>query len=348
MRNRRAHRACLLALSLCCALSGDVVFGPEPGSALTRRWSEALELEVDSLSETLGGNPVSVPFNEITFAARRTLVATDVLESCADGRATKLLRTHEASSLQLALELDGAPLGHLEGASVCDESEVHFSYDAEHGRYEREREQGTLDDEHLQRLEPDLDLLELLPPGEQAVDARWTLAPEALRRFFCAAGDLDFRPSAVVAEQAGVPDELLVAGALGSLDELFAADNELEGKLEGVRAADEEDENGATLARLEFELDVEAKAALGERFRALLDGASESTHDFSVAGEVEGQLVLLWDVAGRHLRSARFEGDVTLRGHLVFPMVVFSDQEALEFVGDYELSGKAVVALTVE
>jgi len=341
-------RAALLGSFLSVGLVGDVAFAPEPGCKLARRWSEALELEVDSLEETLGGNPVRVPFNEITFAAKRSFAAADVLESCADGRATKLLRRHEASGLELALALDGGALGHLRGASACDESVVRFAYDPEHERYDREREEGKLDDEHLERLEPDLDLLALLPGAEQAVGTTWTLAPEALRRFFAPGGELDFRPSEIVPEQLGVPDELLVAGALGSLDELFAAGTELEGELEGRRAADEEDDSGATLARLEFELDVTAKAALGERFRALLENASDSTHDFSVAGEIEGRLVLLWDVAGRHLRSARFEGDVTLRGHMVFPLTVFSDQDAEEFVGDYELSGKAVVELAVE
>ena len=336
----------LLATATLAGIADEIVFAPEPGTKLERRWSETLRLEVDSLEETLGGNAVNVPFDRIEFEERRAFEVADELTRSDGGRPVDLKREFTASSLALALRLDGNPVGHVEGRHACDDGVVRFVYDPDEEEYTREQLEGDIDEDRLQELEPDLDLLPLLPAGEVDVGAEWELEPAALRRFFSAGGGLGFEAAEVVPEMAGAPSEILVAGALGSVHELFGPGTELSGTAKASYAKQDE---GEGLARLEVELDLQVQADLGERFRSMLGSdALASTHRFRVGAEVEGTLVVLWDRGGRHLRSARFEGDVTMTGHLVFPLRLFEGAEPQEFVGDYELSGEAEVELAVE
>jgi hypothetical protein len=344
------------SVALACAalggVLGELAFGPEPGTELERHWSERLRLEVDSLEETLGGNPVQFPSNQIEFDERRAFELVDELAKSEGGRPVDLTRHFSASSLALTLQLDDQSLGRVEGRDSCGKSVVRFVFEPEEERYVQKCVEGGLDDERLERLEPDLDLLEFLPAGEVEADTSWELDPEILRRFFSAGGDLGFQPTEMVPEMPGVPREVLAAGALGSLHELFGPDGELSGKVKGTYAGKQKEEGGeevGELARLEFELDLEIHADLGERFRSFVDeSATASTHALRAEAEVEGRLVVLWDLARRHLRSARFEGDVNLAGHVVFPVQFVQGQEPLEFVGDYELSGEAEVELVIE
>jgi hypothetical protein len=225
---------------------------------------------------------------------------------------------------------------------------VRFVYDSEEERYTKERIEGEIDAELMDRLEPDLDLLEFLPAGEVEAGATWELDPEALRHFFAAGGDLGFEVTEAVAEMEGVvPREILVAGALGSLHELFAPGSELSGKVEASYAG--EHESGSELARLELEIHVEARIDLGARLQLLLgEDVLPGHREFTVEGELEGRLVVLWNQARKHLGSARFEGEASLSGHLVFPVEIAEGHPALEFVGDYELAGEAEVELVVE
>jgi hypothetical protein len=322
-------------------------FGPEPGAEVTRRWSETLALEIDSLDETLGGNPIRLSFDRIELETRRAFEVADVLTRSADGRPLDLTRRYEASELGLQVEMDDRPLARASGSHDCDESAVRFVYEPDEERYTRERIEGDIDDERLEALEPDLELLSLLPAGEVELGATFELEPEALRTFFAAGGGLGFHTTERVAEDTGVPDEVIVAGVLGSFHELFGPAGELSGKVKGKFVSRDEDESGSVLARLEYQLRVKAEAELGERLRSLLekDGA---TRDLRAEGELEGRLVVLWDETKKHLRSARYEGDASLAGHLVFPLELVDDQEPLEFTGDYELSGEAVVELVCE
>jgi hypothetical protein len=142
-------------------------------------------------------------------------------------------------------------------------------------------------------------------------------------------------------EMTGAPYEILLAGALGSLHELFGPEAEVSGDVRGRYAGREDD----TLARLELELELEATVDLGPRFPSCFEDASEDTHGFELAAEVEGPLVLVWDLEARHLRSARFEGDVLLAGRVSFPVSTARGPEPVAFAGDYELSGTVEVEL---
>jgi hypothetical protein len=328
---------------------GDAfVFAPEAGTELERSWAESLELEVDSLEETLGGTPVDLPFAAIQFHTRRSFELTDVLEELAAGRPTQLLRRFAGSELAFELELDGESVGRTEGQHACGAAgvAVRFAWDDEDGRYAAERVEGQLDDELLERLEPDLDLLGLLPAAPLEPHGDFQPELEAVRALFRAGGDLGYTLTRIQLDQAGAPAEVMVAGALGSLHELFAPGSELTGTFTGhYRGRDEAE---AELARLEYELDLVVTADLGERFRSFMVEASPESHALELTAEIEGRIVLAFDLAARRPRSANFEGDVALQGHLVFPLRPPQGGEAQEFVGDYELSGEGRVELVSE
>lgn len=334
----------ILAVSVLAGLAGELVFGPEPRTEVERRWTETMHLEIDALEETLGGNPLNLSFNRIEFEQKRSFEVNDVLTKSDGGRPVDLQRKFAGSSLAFALSLDDARIGRVEGRHACEHSVVRFVFDPEAEEYARELVEGEVDEERLEELEPDLDLLALLPPGAVEVGAEWELEPAALRGFFRAGGGLDFEAAEVMHDLDGVPAEILLAGALGSLHELFDPAGDLSGKVQASYASQD-----GGLARLEYELDLELGADLGERLRSMVGAdADQSTLQFRVEAELEGKLVLLWDVSGRHLYSARFQGDASMKGHLAFQLSLVKNHPPQEFIGDYEVSGEAEVELTVE
>jgi hypothetical protein len=335
-----------VAVAVVFVLSDRIAFGPEPGTEIERRWTEELELEVDALEQTIGGNPVDLPFDALEFAARRSFVVADELAEVGEGRVTKLARTFSDSALALELTLDGQDLGSAEGAHACDGARVDFAWNDEEGRYERELGEGELDEERLEGLESDLDILGLLPSGELEPGATFEPELDGLRALFRAGGELGFTLSSIQLKRSDVPAELLVAGALGSLHELFAPGGELSGTLEGRYAGREGDDEG--LARLEYELDLDIAADLGERFRSFMREATPDSHALSLEVELEGELVVLWDLAAGLARSALFEGDVALTGHVRFLVQLAEGLPQQEFAGHYELSGEARVELVNE
>ncbi|HEX6883233.1 MAG TPA: hypothetical protein VF530_07610 [Planctomycetota bacterium] len=339
----REWMAALAALVM--GMGETFVLAPEPGTELERRWKEELELEIDTIEHTIGGTPVELPFDAIGFTVRRAFELEDELEAVAGGRATSLVRAFGSSELGFGLALDGEAVGELEGQHGCDGTELRFRWDEEEEVYARERIAGELDDEALARLEPDLDLTALLPEGELDPGATFEPPLEALRAFFRAGGDLGWHPEHIRLTRSDVPPELLIAGALGTLSELFTPEAELTGRLEGRFEGTDEDEG---TARLVYALDLELAADLGERFRAYMKEATEVSHALELTAELEGELVLLWDVAGRRPRSARFEGEVAMEGELTFPLHGVEGGVPQPFVGEYELSGTVVVELTSE
>jgi hypothetical protein len=339
-----------LAALAALVLAGETfVLAPEPGTELERKWKEELELEVDTIEHTIGGTPVELPFDSIGFTVRRAFELEDALEAVAGGRLTSLVRAFGSAELGFELELDGETVGELTGQHGCGETELRFRWDDEEESYTRERLAGELDDEALERLEPDLDLTALLPGGELAPGDTFEPPLAALRAFFRAGGDLGWHPEHIQLTRNDVPPELLIAGALGTLSELFAPEAELTGRLEGrYDALDDGTDEEAGTARLVYALDLELAADLGERFRAYMRDATEASHALELAAELEGELVLLWDLAAHRPRSARFEGEVALEGELTFPLLGAEGSAPQPFVGAYELSGTVVVELTSE
>jgi len=88
-----------LALGLGPTPAGELRFGPAPGTALAKRWSEELRLELDSFEETLGGNPVEVPFDRVEFTTQREFELADEYVRLSAERVEELERAFESSSV---------------------------------------------------------------------------------------------------------------------------------------------------------------------------------------------------------------------------------------------------------
>lgn len=335
----------LLALGGLALAGGELVLAPAPDSEVTRRWSESLRLEVDSLDESLDGNAVDLPLGLIELAEQRSFAVDDTLARCEGGRPVELVRRYGGGALESSVTIDGQPVGTVTGASVLDGIAVRFRYDAEEDEILREAVEGSLDPALAERLALDLDLVDLLPRGAVEVDDAWTLEPDALRAFFAAGGDVGLQPAELRLDMSDAPVEVLLAGALASLHELFGPGAEISGEAEARYLG--EDEDDAALARIEVALDLLATNDLGERYRRSFREATEDTHGLTLSAEVEGTLAVLWDRSAGHLRSARFEGDVALEGEVSFPLNPSGERE-LAFVGQYELSGEATLELDVD
>ena len=338
------RRLVLAAAFLSVGGGGEtLIFAPEKDARMVRVWSEGLRLGLDSLEMTLDGNEVGVSFEEVVFVQRRGFELTDVVAAATPDRLLEFERAYDTGELTFELEVDGATMASASGAHACAESRVRFAYDAEKEEYARELVDGALDPERLAGLGVALDLVGLLPEEEVEQGDTWRVDPELLREFFAAGGELGFAPGALTAAGLGVPNEVVLAGTFGSLHELFLPGSELAGKAEVKFEGVEEG-----LARLVLALELDVKAALDEKYASFaLDGGDTSGRTLDVAAELEGELVVLWDSAANHLRSAKFRGELALESELAFPFRMQPDADPLDFEGSYELSGEVEAELAI-
>lgn len=334
----------MLVLAAGSAGRGErLAFAPAKEARLVRSWREGLRLELDAFDMKIDGNELGISFEELEFVERRGFEVTDRIAACADGRLLEFERAYDTGELAFELQVDSAAMAMASGAHACAESRVRFAYDAEEDEYARELLEGPLDTKLLGSLGVGFDLAGLLPPEEVEEGDTWHVDPELLREFFAAGGELGFAPGSLTATGLGVPNEVVLAGTLGSLHELFLPGSEVTGSVE---AEYEGVEDG--LARLVFTLELRITAPLDEKYASFaLDGGDTSGRTLDVASELEGELVVRWDTAANHLRSAAFRGEVALEAELTFPYRARPDAEPLDFEGAYELSGEVEVDLVV-
>jgi hypothetical protein len=321
----------------------ELLLAPAKGARLERVWREELRLGLDGIDLQIAGTPLKVTFEEVEFVEHRGFEATDEVEACAEGRLTEFVRAFDAGEMRFELEIDGATMAKAEGENACTGSRVRFRKNDGSDSYEREHVEGPLDEELLDGLAIDMDLAALLPSKGAAVGAKYAVDSERLRALFAAGGELGFAPAHITAEGLGVPTEVVLAGALGSLHELFQPANPLDGRVEAEYAS-----LADGVARLVLTLALTLEAELDAKYSTFsMDGADPSGRKLHVEAELEGELVLLWDTDANHLRSAKFEGDLSLESALRFPFRTSPDAAPLDFEGSLELSGKAEVELAI-
>lgn len=297
-----------------------IAFHPEPGSSVTKTFTSGGEYELDDLSLIVNGEDMGGMLGqlEMSMKALNTIEVTDAYKAVADGRPTELLRTFDALSGSMHMDVSAAGTNNtqnMDSSSVLEGKTVAFKWNAEKGEYERSFHESEGESKLLEDLEEDMDLRVFLPDSEVAVDATWTVELEQMMSLVMPGGDLSLTP------QDG-PDD----GSMDKFKEIFSQFGEQFGELlegeckctfKGAR-----DENGVRVAEIAIELDVAATMDLTE----MLDKAIQAAIEQSGAGEMvkfsldtadlnldfEGAGTLLWNLKAGRMLSFQMAGDATI------------------------------------
>lgn len=327
------------AFALVSAAGGEksaIVFAPAAGTTLQRSCSSDFRLELEALALSFNGDEVPAEYlGEVggSMAHQESFVVTDVLETVADGRATRLRRRFDELAAKETTTFegeDGEETSEEPYESELEGKEVVFEWDEESGAHTVDFAEGVEGDEALlEELEEDMDLRGLLPGHEVEPGERWEIDVSVFDRLMSPGGDLALR---------GEDDE-------GDEEDSF--EENLEGSFvatfRGVESVD-----GARLAVVELVVEVttydesESTEQLTEDAPEGLEATTSQRMEFAI--EVAGEL--RWDLEHGHLVSLELAGDMSLR--MVQAMSGEMEGESFEQVQTMEFVGPLGFRFEVE
>lgn len=314
-------------LLLCVgSAAGGLSFHAEEGTRVVRTLDFELEMEMESMSMTVGGNEVPSDHTdgaEMTMRESTHLVVIDEYGPLEEGRPATLRRTYEELGGETGSTSSG-PGGDAESSSDkssdLEGATVLFTWDADEEEYSAEFEEGG-DADLLDGLEEDLDLRGFLPAGEVAEGDTWQTDLEPFRRVFEPGGDLS-----LVSEDA----------ARAEVDALLTEN--LEGEVR-ITYIGTRDEDGVEVAVLQLEIEAETEAQTS----AAGPGDGEIEQLVTMEFELEGELT--WALEAGHLHAFEVAGDLT--AEMTNTSDFNSGDQVLEFVQTMSFEGEVSYALSV-
>ena len=180
-------------------------FAPEEETSLSKRIEIASELVLDDMTMVANGQEMDAGMlgMEMTTTATQVVAVTDRYAAVSEGRPTRLVRTFDELSSETFVSMSNAMMGDqdadLEGVSDLEGLTVVFAWDDEEEEYSVSfGEDADGDEELLEGLSENLDLRDLLPPGEVSEEDSWEVEASALRNVFAPGGSVKIQPEAMV------------------------------------------------------------------------------------------------------------------------------------------------------
>jgi hypothetical protein len=316
--------------ALLCSLLVPV-FGSSPGEQRIRfapkedtRLEKGVEMDfdfaLDEFSLVVDGEDVGSMMGgfDLSMLLSEHAVVTDRYVKVGEGRPTELLRTFDELGGTFSMSVMSEFGSHdqdLECSSELEGSTVRFLWDPDGAKYRITYENGETA-ALLEKLDEDLDCRVLLPKEEVAEGATWEVPLGELTSIACPGGELAILPEGTDMAELGDYQEFgeLFAEKFASLTE------QLEGRCvctyTGPSSEDPE------LAEIALAIEVTANLDLSDAIFEVIDavinelGEDEmpeftiDTADFSF--ELEGEGLLVWNVAEDRLVSLDVDGDVVL------------------------------------
>ena len=322
-----------------------LAFAPAPGSSLTKTFSVGGEYELDELSLIVNGQDLAdmLPAIEVSLEQTTRIEVTDAYEAVEDGRPTVLLRTFDALSATMLMEMSPAEVDvpNMESASPLEGKTIAFKWNAEKNEYERSFHEDEGEAELLEGLEEDMDLRVFLPPGEVKEGGSWTVELDELESIVMPGGDLRMRPEGVEMDEEAMK---MFEHIFDNFGEEFG--ELLEGQCKCTFKGTQE-EDGARLAEIAIEAEVAASVDLSEyldkAIRAVIEqqGAGDAvkfsldTADLNL--DFEGSGTLLWDLGAGRVHSFQLGGDMTIGMDFAVGVEVEGESQGID--ASMEMSG---------
>lgn len=288
------------ALAPLAALPEVPTVAVEPGTKVTKRFTNELHLELDEITFSIDGEEqdTGAELPEVVIDDAGEIVFVDEYVSVEGGRATELVRTFETLTDESSQSAPGPPDGEIVeqvrvGSSDLEGESVRFTWDGDADEYDVAfaDEDSDADAELLEDLDADGDFRFLLPEEDVEVGDAWELDAVLFDKLFAPGGDLK------ILDEDDDRDE----------DREFS--DQFRDNLSGdvtVTLASIED----GVATLEIECEVETSVERDD----LPEGAPaelEFMQAYVFSFEAEGEL--LWDMSAGHASSLEMEGDVELQ-----------------------------------
>lgn len=268
----------------------------EPGTKLTKTFTNELHLELEEVNVTVNGedqgSPPEVP--EVTIDDAGEIAFVDEYVSTGGGRATELVRTFETLSDESSQTGPG-PDGEIvedsrSGSSELEGESVRFTWDGDAEAYDAvfADEDSDASTDLLDDLDADGDYRFLLPEEDVEVGDSWELDADAFDRISSPGGDLKI------------------------LDDEDDGDTEFSDQFEDNLSGEvvvtlESIEDG--IATLTVECEVETTVENDEVPEGAPAGM-EVLQVFTFTFAAEGELI--WDMEAGHAVSMELAGDVEL------------------------------------
>lgn len=316
----RGHLGLALTLAVApLALSGNAPatrlrFAPAEGSSVTRTFEKKSTLSLEQqVIEGMTGP--SVPDVEMTMVMNQHIVVTDEFARMREGSPARLVRTFDELEGEISATQTTELLGqrnereqNMRSKSALLGKKVAFTWDAEHGRYDKAFVPEEKENDLLGALDEDMDLRVLLPAGEVAVGDAWDVDLASFHRVLAPGGDVALVPEATDDRS------IRTRGDAQSLEQSLGKD--LEGHVRATLAGTRE-VDGVTLARVTIEVNVHSDVdmtAAARKAQESSDGPAGVEID-SVRAEysLEGKGELLWDLAANRFRSFELSGQTSIK-----------------------------------
>ncbi len=308
----------LAALGLVSAVAIEVedvfTFAPKPGKEVTRTFSEATHLELESVSMEFGGEARPMDDLEIKLDHGRAVTVKDVYGDSENGVPRSLRRTFEDVSSTIVLDLVD-PEGDTEAADIEGEHgltgmTVAFVWNDEAGVAEPSFDEDAAGDaDLLEGLRIDMDLVGLLAPDAATgaeKGARWDVEPAAFLELTRPGGLVDV-PFEAEEDEADVG--LFLTCLLSCRDSLEEPEGEVEVFWKSTREVD-----GVLCAVGDLDVDISGTADLTERLLGSisdqLPGIVEEVDFLDTASatvELSGEGEFVWNLAENCLHSVSIE-----------------------------------------
>ena len=219
-----------------------------------------------------------------------------------------------------------------------------FAWDDEEEEYSVSfGEDAEGDEELLEGLSENLDLRDLLPPGEVSEEDSWEIEASALRDVFAPGGSVKIRPVEM--------EEMF-----GMNSPQFSQDQML-GELEGDVSAEfagTRDENGVRVAVINLSVDIASARDLTEIMEEMMaEMDMPEGMDFEIEVEsfdmeftFEGEGELLWNLEAGLVHSLEISGEITQNIDMNMNMNVGGMEQAVE--QEMTMAGSQTLSLTTE
>jgi hypothetical protein len=342
--------------------SRELVFAPEEGSSLIRRFVYTSEGALDDMSLEVDGEDLTAMIGEMGIDVESTLTyaVTDDFVEVEDGKILQLTRTFEELGSETEANIEVAMSSETTDASASSElvgSTVLFTWDEETEEYEVTSEDGDdLDQDLLDGLEMSMDLSSLLPPDEVEEGDRWEVEMEGLFSLVAPGGDLALRPNEELPEMEGLDPEMIQNMMADYRDRAFElmeewVDGEIEATFTGVREIDGRDHGVITLS-IDFAIEADMAAIGQSGLDAILEQlelpveVDVSVNEAQMTGETTGEGELLWDLEGGFGRELQLSVDY----EFAMEIEISADMEGAShsMAMEFEMSGLGDLEVTAE
>ena len=265
------------------------------------------ELNLDEMGATRMGSPLMREDIGGWLTSAHRLVVLDEYVAVAEGRGQILRRKYREIQGHGKVNLSGGR-GRIEERtdriSPLKGKTVLYTWVDEEGDYGRTYDHVYGDEELLARVEGDMDMLTLLPPGEVEVGSSWEIDPSSLRPVLGPGGEL-----ATIPQEDGFFPRMIEVGLGGDLAEVMGRKIEgtARGTFGGVREV-----GGRRLAEIGLELSVRTHRDRTSTYVAGMPKAerreARALQRVTIEWTFDGGGELLWDLDSGRAESLRIEG----------------------------------------